>query len=90
MESKKAFGAVSFDVSCLERTLFVLIPEKYIGKEKEILALLREAYDEWCEPPDEVVECSCCEEHMLCRLSEKFPDYVDSAVESWNTDCYLC
>ena len=37
MESKKAFGAVAFDVSCLERTLFVLIPEKYVGKEKEIL-----------------------------------------------------
>lgn len=79
MESKKAFGAVSFDVNCLERTLFVLIPEKYIGKEKEILAVLQEAYDEF-------VECACCEEHILYRLSEKFPDYVDSAVESWHTD----
>ena len=89
MESKKAFGAVSFDVNCFERTLFVLIPEKYIGKEKEILAILQKAYDEWCEPPDKFVECSCCEEHMLYRLSEKFPDYVDSAVENWKDDDFL-
>lgn len=46
MESKGYFGVVSFDVSCLERTLFVLIPEKYISKKKEILTILQEAYDE--------------------------------------------
>ena len=86
MESKGYFGVISFDINCLERTLFVLIPEKYIGKKKEILAILQKAYDEWCEPPDEVIECSCCEEHMLYRLSEKFPDYINSASANWHDD----
>jgi hypothetical protein len=79
---------VVYDVSCFERELKVIFPDECESHRKEIEQVLDEAYDEWHSPEnieDEeeraYVNDSCCEEHMMFRLSAKFPQWDDWASE---------
>lgn len=81
---------VLFDVSCFERELQVVFPDDCEKYRKEIENILEEAYDEWHSveeiyDPEEraYVEDSCCEEHMIFRLSRKFNQW-----EKWCSEYY--
>ena len=81
---------VEFDVSCFDRELKIIFPDECECHKKKIEDILDEAYDEWHSPeeiedPEEraYVEDSCCEEHMMYRLSSKFNQW-----ERWTSEYY--
>ena len=81
---------ITYDVSCFERELKIIFPDNCEGYRKEIEDILDEAYNEWhsteeIEDPEEraYVEDSCCEEHMMYRLSNKF-----NLWERWTSEYY--
>ena len=70
--------AITYDVNCFERTLRVVFPYDLKDHEKDIYLLLDAAYYEWNHSEDIIdeverkcVQDSCCEEHMIYRLSHK-------------------
>ena len=82
---------IEYDVSCFERTLVIKCPDSYAEHEKEILKILDKAYFEWHSPEDiedleerRYVEDSCCEEHMIDRMCEKY--HVDH--DDWDSFYY--
>ena len=75
---------VTYSVDCFERELKVVFPDGYDRYRTEIEQMLDEDYDEWCNPEDiedeeerACVECSCCEEHMMFRLSVVFNQWTE-------------
>lgn len=81
---------VTYDVSCFERELKIIFPDGYEGMRKEIEEVLDDAYYEWHSPeeiedPEEraFVEDSCCEEHMMDRLSE-----IYNMWDEWTSEYY--
>ena len=84
---------VTYDVSCFERELKVVFPDEMKKHEKEILDVLDKAYYEWHHPEDiedeeerAYVNDSCCEEHMIYRLSWAFDQYEKWASEYYGDD----
>ena len=84
---------VAFDVSCFERELKIIFPDNCEEYRKEIEEILDDAYCEWHSPeeiedPEErvYVEDSCCEEHMMYRLSNKFNKWERWASEYYGND----
>lgn len=84
---------VTYDVSCFERELKVIFSDDMKAYEKEILQVLDDAYYEWHSPEEiedeeerRYVECACCEEHMMFRLSAKFPQWEDWASEYYGNN----
>ncbi len=81
---------IEYDVSCFERTLVIKCPNSYAEHEKEIKMMLDKAYYEWHSPEDiedleeqKMVQDSCCEEHMMFRLSETY-----NMWEEWDSIYY--
>ena len=81
---------VLYDVSCFERELKVVFPDECEAHKKEIVQVLDDAYYEWHSPEDiedeeerAYVNDSCCEEHMMYRLSSAFNQW-----EKWTSEYY--
>ena len=81
---------IEYDVHCFERTLVIKCPNNYAEHEDKILKILDTAYYEWHSPEDiedpieqKMVNDSCCEEHMMYRLSETY-----NMWEWWDTEYY--
>ena len=73
---------IEYDVNCFERTLTIQCPDSYAEHKKEILLLLDRYYDQWHNPEEieddedrEWVEAdACCEEYMMAKLTETYPE----------------
>ena len=72
---------IEYDVSCFERTLVIECPDSYAEHESKIGRLLDKHYDIWHTPEDiedpterTYVEESCCEEYLVAKLREKYPE----------------
>ena len=82
---------IKYDVNCFERTLTIQCPDSYVGHEKKIFELLDKYYDQWHNPNEieddedrEWVETdACCEEYMMSKLTETYPECGD-----WNSVDY--
>jgi hypothetical protein len=76
---------IEYDVNCFERTLTIQCPDSYAGHEKKILELLDKYYDQWHNPEEieddedrEWVEGdACCEEYMMSKLTETYPECTE-------------
>lgn len=84
---------ITYDVSCFERELKIIFPDGYEKYRKEIEEILDAAYDEWHSPEDiedtkerYYVEDSCCEEHMMHRLSSVFNQWIKWCSEYYGND----
>lgn len=83
---------IEYDVSCFERTLVIKCPNNYAEDEKNIKHILDKAYYEWHSPEDiedpveqKIVNDACCEEYMMSKLQEVYPDLNE---DSWDTFYY--
>lgn len=83
---------IEYNVDCFERTLVIKCDNKYAEHAMKIELILDKAYYEWHSPEDiedpeeqKIVNDSCCEEHMMHRLQEVYPD-IDK--DSWDTFYY--
>lgn len=84
---------ITYDVSCFKRELTIVFPDNCEEYIKEIEDILDEAYNEWLSPedienPEErgYVEDSCCEEHMMHRLSSVFNQWIKWVSEYYGND----
>lgn len=72
---------IEYDVNCFERTLVVECPDSYAEHERKMYYLLDKYYFQW-HAPDEIedpeerarVEEACCEEYMVTKLREQYPE----------------
>ena len=83
---------IEYEVECFDRTLVIKCDNSYAEHVYRIKHILDKAYYEWHSPEDiedpveqKIVNDSCCEEHMMSRLQEVFPD-IDK--DSWDTFYY--
>jgi hypothetical protein len=83
---------IEYNVDCFERTLVIKCDNTYAEHVRKIKHILDKAYYEWHSPEDiedpierKIVNDSCCEEHMMSRLQEVYPD-IDKY--SWDTFYY--
>lgn len=83
---------IEYEVNCFDRCLVIKCNNSYAEHERKIKHILDKAYCEWHSPEDiedpveqKIVNDSCCEEHMMSRLQEVFPD-LDK--DSWDTFYY--
>lgn len=82
---------IEYNVECFERTLVVKCDNTYVEHEKEILRILDKAYDVWHSPEDiedpeerEWVENdACCEEYMMSKLTEAYPELNECLWDSF-------
>ena len=81
---------ILFPIECYERDLIITFPDGYESYEKEILSYLDDYYSKWInvegiEDPDErdYVQCSCCEECMMERLSETYNQWDEWQSKEW-------
>lgn len=83
---------IEYNVDCFERILVIKCDNTYAEHVRKINHILDKAYYEWHSPEDiedpveqKIVNDSCCEEHMMSRLQEIYPD-IDK--DSWDTFYY--
>ena len=60
---------IEYDISCLDRTLYITFPEQYEEHEDDILRLLYEYYYAWHTDND---PCMGCEEYMIAKLLKDY------------------
>jgi hypothetical protein len=84
---------IEYNVDCFERTLVIKCPNSYAKHESDILKILDKAYYAWHSPEDiedeeerEWVENdACCEEYMMSKVQEAYPDLNE---DLWDTFYY--
>ena len=84
---------IEYDVSCFERTLVIKCDNKYAEHKEEIEQILDKAYYAWHSPekiedPEErdwVENDACCEEYMMSKVQEIYPELTE---DLWNTFYY--
>lgn len=72
---------IRYEVECFGRILVITFDKAYKDLESEILEMLDDFYGEWHNSDDPIVECMCCEEYMMDRLSETYSIWDDWTVE---------
>lgn len=84
---------IEYDVNCFDRCLVIKCNNVYEAFKEDMLKILDKAYLNWHSPEDiedpeerEWVENdACCEEYMMSKLTEKYPE---CDADSWNTFYY--
>ena len=84
---------IEYNVECFERTLVIKCDNIYAAHEKQIQRILDKAYYAWHSPEDiedpeerEWVENdACCEEYMMSKVQEIYPDLDE---DSWDSFYY--
>lgn len=60
---------IEYDINCLDRTLYVEMPDKYNEYKDDIINLLYEYYYAWHADND---PCMGCEEYMIAKLLKDY------------------
>lgn len=84
---------IEYNVDCFERTLVIKCDNSYAEHIIHIKHILSEAYYDWHSPekiedPEErdwVENDACCEEYMMSKVQEVYPDLNEA---SWDTFYY--
>ena len=84
---------IEYEVECFERTLVIKCNNSYAEHERKIKHILDKAYYAWHSPediedPEErdwVENDACCEEYMMSKVQEIYPDLNEN---SWDTFYY--
>lgn len=84
---------IEYEVECFDRTLVIKCDNSYAEHERKIKHILDKAYYAWHSPEniedleerDWVENDACCEEYMMSKVQEVYPE-LDEA--SWDTFYY--
>lgn len=84
---------IEYNVDCFERTLVIKCDNKYAEHAMKIEHILDKSYYAWHSPeniedPEErewVENDACCEEYMMSKVQEVYPDLNE---DSWDTFYY--
>lgn len=82
---------IEYNVNCFERTLVIKCPDSYAEHKKKIQHILDKAYFAWHSPeeiedPEErewVEDDACCEEYMISKVVETYPELNECLWDSF-------
>ena len=84
---------IEYEVNCFDRCLVIKCPNSYVEHTRKIRMILDKAYYDWHSPEniedleerDWVENDACCEEYMMSKVQETYPELN---MASWDTFYY--